>query len=119
MNKLAAIFPILMGAAMSGTWAVLLLSDQFPAILSVPLQSAYLLVAEGLTAAALIMGGYGVLTQRQWAPALILVALGELVYWTIHYAGELGQSGGLAGLRSFNSVAVGGLYFSAYLVISA
>lgn len=119
MKKIAAIFSILMGVAMSGTWGFLLLSSQFPEIRTLPLQSGYLLVAEGLTAAALILAGYGVLTRQQWAPALMLVALGELIYCTIHYAGELGQSGSLAGLGFFSSVAVGGLVFSAYLVISA
>jgi hypothetical protein len=49
-------------------------------------------------AAALIIAGYGVLTQRQWALALMPVALGELIYCTIRFAGELGQSGSLAGL---------------------
>ena len=119
MKKIAAIFSILMGATMSGTWAFLLLSDQFPEIRTVPLESGYLLVAECLTAAALIVGGYGVLTHRQWAPALILVALGELIYCTIRFAGELGQSGSLAGLGFFSSVAAGGVLLAAYLVVAA
>ncbi len=119
MKKIAAIFSILMGVAMSGTWGFLLLSNQFSEIRTLPLQSGYLLVAEGLTAAALILAGYGVLSRQRWAPALMLVALGELVYCTIHYAGELGQSGSLAGLGFFSAVAAGGLVFSACLVISA
>ncbi len=117
MKKIAAIFSILMGVTMSGTWGFLLLSNQFPAIRTVPLESGYLLVAEFLTAGALIVAGYGVLTNRQWAPALILVALGELIYCTIRYAGELGQSGSVAGLTFFSAVAIGGLVFASYLVL--
>ena len=119
MKKAAAIFSILMGVMMFGTWAFLFLFNQFPEIRTLPLESGYLLVAEFLTAAALIIAGYGVLTRRQWASALMLVALGELIYCTIRFAGELGQSGSLAGLGFFTAVAVGGLIFASYLVIRA
>ncbi len=119
MKKAAAIFSILMGLMMFGTWAFLFLSNQFPAIRTLPLQSGYLLVAEFLTAAALVGAGYGMLTRREWAPALMLVALGELIYCTIRFAGELGQSGSLAGLGFFSAVAIGSLIFASYLVVRA
>src|SRR5512143_246096 len=115
MQKAAAIFSILMGVTMFGTWAFLLLSNQFPAIRTLPLQSGYLLVAEFLTAAALIAAGYGVLTHQPWGLALMFVALGELIYCTIRYAGELGEGGSLAGLIFFSLVAAGGLVFASYL----
>ncbi len=119
MKKAAAIFSVLMGLTMSGTWTYLLLANQFPEIRTVPLESSYLLAAEGLTAAALIAAGYGVLTRRPWSQSLMLVALGELIYCTVRFAGELGQSGSLQGLAFFSSVAVGGLFFAAYSVVSA
>lgn len=111
MTKAAAAFAILMGVMMSGTWAYLLLFNQFPAIRTVPLQTGYLLVAEGLTAIALIIAGYGIFSHQSWGLALMLVALGELIYCTIHYAGELGQEGSMAGLVFFSLVAAGGLFF--------
>lgn len=119
MQKAAAIFSILMGVTMFGTWAFLLLSNQFPAIRTLPLQSGYLLVAEFLTSAALIAAGYGVLTHQSWGLALMFVALGELIYCTIRYAGELGQGGSLAGLTFFSLVGAGGLIFASYLVLRA
>ena len=119
MNKAAAIFSILMGLMMSGTWAFLLLFNRFPAVRTVPLETGYLLVAEFLTAAELVVAGYGVLVHWQWAPALLLVALGQLVYCTIRFAGELGQSGSVAGLAFFSTVAAGALVFAAYLVAAA
>lgn len=117
MSKAAAIFAIVMGLMMVGTWAFLLLSNQFPGIRTVPLETGYLLVAEALTALALISAGYGILTARAWAPALLLVALGELIYCTIRFAGELGQGGSLPGLAFFTAVALGGLFFASYLVL--
>ncbi len=119
MRKTAAIFSILMGLTMFGTWTFLLTTRQFPGIQTVPLESGYLLVAEFLTSAALVVAGFGVLANRPWAPALILVALGELIYCTIRYAGELGQEGSVPGLAFFSAVAVGGLIFASGLVSRA
>lgn len=119
MKKGAAIFSILMGLMMLGTWSFLLLLNQFPQVRSLPLETGYLLVAEFLTSAALIAAGYGILSNRKWGMPLVLVALGELIYCTIRFAGELGQGGSAAGLVFFTSVGAFGIAFAVYLVISA
>lgn len=116
MRKATAIFSILMGLAMSGTWGYLLLFDQFPGIRTAPLESRYLVAAEFLTAFALVVSGSGVLLRRRWSPALLLAALGALTYCTVRYAGELGQSGSLLGLAFFSSVALTALFFAVSLV---
>ncbi len=118
MKKAAAIIGIAMGIMLLGTWAFLLLTDQFPEIRTLPLQTGYLLTAEFLTGAALIAGGYGILTGRSWAMSLLLVAIGELIYCTIRFAGELGQGGSLPGLIFFTAVGLGGLIFAVLLVIA-
>lgn len=119
MKKAAAVFAIAMGVMMLGTWAFLLLTDQFPEVRTLPLQSGYLLVAEVLTGAGLIAAGYGLLTRRPWALSLVLVALGELIYCTIRFAGELGQGGSLPGLIFFSAVGIAGLVFAVLLVLSS
>ncbi len=118
MKKGAAIFSILMGLMMLGTWSYLFLSNQYPQASTFPLETGYLLTAEFLTSAALIAAGYGILTNRKWAMPLILVALGELIYCTIRFAGELGQGGSAAGLGFFTAVAAFGIVFVVYLVAS-
>lgn len=118
MKKAAAIFAIAMGVMMIGTWAYLFLVTQYPQARTVPLETGYLLVAEALTAGALIAGGYGILSGRPWALPLILVALGELIYNTVRFAGELGQGGSLPGLIFFTTVGLSGLVFAALLVVS-
>jgi hypothetical protein len=118
MKKVAAVFSILMGLMMLGTWSFLFLSDQFPQVRTLPIETGYLLAAEFLTAAALIIAGYGILSGRKWGSPLILVALGELIYCTVRFAGELGQGGSAAGLAFFSSVGVFGILFAIYLVIS-
>ena len=113
----AAIFSILMGLAMFGTWIFLFLTGGAPDIRKFPIETGYLLTAEFLTAAALVAAGYGVLSNREWAMPLILVALGQLIYCTIRFAGELGQQGSLGGLAFFSAVGAGALVFSVLLVI--
>ena len=118
MLRAAAIFSIAMGVMMLGTWAFLLLTDRFPAIRTVPLQTGYLLTAEFLTGAALVVGGIGVLKAYAWAPPLLLIAMGELIYCTIRYAGELGQGGSTAGLIFFTAVGLAGVIFAFLLIAS-
>jgi hypothetical protein len=118
MKKAAAIFSILMGLMMLGTWSFLFLTDQFPQARTLPIETGYLLVAEFLTSAALIAAGYGFLSGRKWGMPLILVALGELIYCTIRFAGELGQGGSSAGLVFFTTVGAFGILFAIYLVLS-
>jgi hypothetical protein len=117
MKKGAAVFSILMGLMMLGTWSYLFLLDQFPQVHTLPIETGYLLAAEFLTSAALIAAGYGILSNRKWAMPLILVALGELIYCTIRFAGELGQGGSAAGLAFFTSVSSIGIVFTVYLII--
>ncbi len=119
MKKGAAIFSILMGLAMFGTWSFLFLFAGFPQAQTHPLETVYLLTAEFLTAAALVVAGYGILSHRNWAIPLTLLALGELIYCAIRFAGELGQAGNLGGLVFFSLVGASGLVFAAGLVIAA
>jgi hypothetical protein len=119
MKKGAAIFSILMGLAMFGTWSFLFLSGGYSQARTVPLETGYLLTAEFLTAAALVVAGYGMLIHQKWAMPLILVALGQLIYCAIRFAGELGQEGSLAGLAFFSLVGVASLVFAVGLVLGA
>lgn len=107
-----------MGLMMFGTWSFLFLSNRYPEALTLPIETGYLLVAELLTSATLVLGGYGTLSQRKWATPLILVALGELIYCTIRFAGELGQADSLPGLAFFTTVGAFGVAFAVYRVAS-
>ncbi len=119
MKKGTAIFSILMGLAMFCTWLFLFLFTGFPQAQTHPLETGYLLVAEFLTAAALVVAGYGILSHRNWAIPLTLVALGELIYCAIRFAGELGQDGNAGGLAFFSVVGASGLVFAISLVVTS
>ncbi len=93
MLKSAAIFSILMGVALLSTWIVMFAIGQVPELSTKPFETSLLLTAEFLTAFALIGGGYGVLTRRNWGHWANLVALGMLLYCVINYMGVLAEQG--------------------------
>lgn len=93
MKKIVAIFSILMGVALIGTWVVLFVLGNVPELATSLLETGLLLVAEFLTGASLIVGGSGLLVHARWGMPLSLVALGMLLYVSIYYTGILGQQG--------------------------
>jgi hypothetical protein len=93
MKKTKAIFSILMGTALIGTWLVLFVLGNVPELATSPLEIGLLLVAEFLTGASLIVGGSGLLARARWGMPLELVALGMLLYVSTYYTGILGQEG--------------------------
>jgi hypothetical protein len=93
MKKTVAIFSILMGVALIGTWIVLFALGNVPELATSPLETGLLLVAEFLTGASLIVGGSGLLVHARWGMPLNLVALGMLLYVSTYYTGILGQEG--------------------------
>jgi len=93
MRKIEAVFSILMGAALLGTWIVLFLLGKVPELATNPLETGLLLVAEFLTGLSLIVGGIGLLARARWGVPLDLVALGMLLYVSTYYTGILGQQG--------------------------
>jgi hypothetical protein len=93
MKKTVAIFSILMGTTLIGTWLVLFVIGNVPELATSPLQTGLLLVAEFLTGASLIFGGSGLLARARWGMPLELVALGMLLYVSTYYTGILGQEG--------------------------
>jgi hypothetical protein len=93
MKKAVAIFSILMGTALIGTWLVLFLLGEVPELATSPLETGLLLVAEFLTGASLIVGGSGLVARKRWGMPLDLVALGMLLYVSTYYTGILAQEG--------------------------
>ena len=86
-----AVFSILMGLALTGTWVVMFLLGQVPELATTPWQTSLLLVAEFLTGFTLVVSGAGTLAHKKWSTTLSLVALGMLIYCTINYSGVLAQ----------------------------
>ena len=80
-------YSIIIGIFMMIMWASLLSTGQVNELSKAPLKIIYHLFAEFLTAALLIIGGYGLIKVHQWGFKLWLIAMGMLFYTVIVSAG--------------------------------
>lgn len=93
INKVLAIFSIVMGAMMITWWGFLLATAQMPELETTPIQAALHLAAEFLTAGSLIVSGTGLLINAWWSKSASYVALGMLLYAVIQASGYSAQWG--------------------------
>jgi hypothetical protein len=93
LASIAAIYSILIGIAMIGMWTVLLGTGQVPEIDTEPIYLSYHLIAEFGTAAALLIGGFGLFTNRKWGLKAYLVSMGMLLYAVLIAGGYYAQKG--------------------------
>lgn len=92
LPRISAIYGIVMGVGLLGTWVVLFWNGAPPEFRATPLESWFLLLAEVLTGTALVLGGYGVLTSRGWGWPLHLASLGMMLYTCVYSIGVFGQT---------------------------
>jgi hypothetical protein len=78
----AAIYAIVVGFAMIGHWSY-----------SIPIHIILHIVAEFITAAALLASGFGLLFDTCWGLEAYLVAVGMLFYTMIYSPGYFAQKG--------------------------
>ncbi len=105
----AAVFSILMGCALLGTWAVIFVLGPVPDLASTPFETIFLLGAEALTGLSSIIAGYGLLSRRAWGLDAEFAALGMMLYCTVNYCGVLLQEGSLPGAAFIAGVALASL----------
>lgn len=86
-----AIFSILVGILMIGQWIFSLATRQVPEMATEPVAITFHLVAEFLTAAALLLGGIALLAQSLLGYPLALLAQGMLLYTIINSPGYFAQ----------------------------
>jgi hypothetical protein len=99
-----------MGSAQIVTWIVLFANGTAKRdYSSTPIQTLILLIAELLTAIAVITGGIGILAGRKWGIPLSLAALGMMLYCVIFSCGVFWQTG----------VAPAAAFFAAASVLTA
>ena len=97
---------------MTVVWGFLLATGQVIELQSSPIETAFLLAAEFLTAFALILGGVGLLTGQSWGLRADLAALGMLLYCAVFSIGVFGQQGNFPATGFFCVIAALAAYFS-------
>ena len=99
--KFSAIYAITVGIGMLGQWAMSYLTQQIPELKTEPIRIGFHIMAEILTAMALILSGIGLLTAASWGENLFLVAMGMLFYTCVVSPGYFAQQGQWAWLVVF------------------
>jgi peptidoglycan/LPS O-acetylase OafA/YrhL len=95
IRRIAAVYAMLVGAAVIGLWTALLLAGDVPELETSPLEIRYHLAAELLTGVTLVASGAGLWRGRRWAERTFTIALGMLLYTVINSAGyyaDLGEA---------------------------
>jgi hypothetical protein len=100
-------------------WGTLLFTGQIVELQTEPFGTIFLLGAEFLTAIALLIGGFGLLTDRNWGLRADLAALGMLLYCTVFSIGVFGQQGNLPATSFFIVIAALAAVFSAKFVLES
>lgn len=106
LRRTAAIYAIVVGFTMIGMWIMLLATGQVPELSTTPIEITFLLVVEFLTAIMLLIGGFGLITNRNWGFKAYLLSMGLLIYAVVNAAGHSGQQGDLAMIVVFGVVFV-------------
>ncbi len=78
---------------MVGMWSRDLLTGQVPELSTEPINIILTIVAEYLTAVALMIGGFGLIRKRSWGFKTFLLSMGFLLYSVMSAAGYFGQKG--------------------------
>lgn len=111
INRLRAVYSILIAICMICMWGLLLATGNVPEIKSEPLEIAFHLLSEFTTAGILLISGIGILAKRAWAEKLFLISAGSLLYSTLNAAGYYGQDGNYSMLIMFSVVFILGVFF--------
>jgi hypothetical protein len=93
MRRFSIGFPLVVGVSIVAWWAMVFATGQVPELAAAPIQLAFHVAAELITAAVLIAGGVGLLRRLPWGRAVDLVGLGMLLYTAIGSPGYFAQTG--------------------------
>jgi hypothetical protein len=91
--KLPALFSIAVGVSMLGQWTMFIVTGQVPEFETEPIAIAFAILADGLTALALIFAGTVMLMNKAWARNAYLIAAGMLFYTLVISTGYFAQNG--------------------------
>ena len=91
--KFTGIYSLIIGTMMIMQWAFFIITGQVPELQTEPIRIAFHLVAEGVTALALILSGIGLLGNRTWGRNAAFIALGMLLYTSLVSPGYFAQQG--------------------------
>ncbi len=109
--KASAIFSMVVGISMILMWMMFYFTGSIPELESEPARIAMHLLAEFVTALALIIAGWGLLRAKAWAVNIYLLATGALLYTLIQSPGYFVQTGETGFVIMFTALIIMALFF--------
>ena len=114
-KTMAAIYSILVGVSIIGMWTILYINGSIPEIDTEPIRIGMHLVAEIATGIILILGAYGLLSNKRWGYNMYLISMGMLIYTLLASPGYYAEKGNYLFVGMFAII----LFFSImFLVLS-
>lgn len=101
LGKLASVYSMIIGIAMLCMWTVFVLTGQVPELSTTPIQVSLHILGEVATALALLIGGYGVWTNKKWGLQAYMLSMGMLLYTLIVSPGYYAQLGNVVMVGMF------------------
>lgn len=116
--KAAAVYSVFIGSSMIVMWIMFYVTGGIPEINSKPIEIGLHIIAEIITAIALIIGGIGLYTRRRWGYQVYLLSMGMLMYTLIVSPGYYLQKGELAFVWMFAAFIVFSIFFIVISIIN-
>jgi hypothetical protein len=92
-KTMAAIYSILIGVSIIGMWTILYINGSIPEFDTEPMRIGMHLVAEIATGIILILGAYGLLSNKRWGYNIYLISMGMLIYTLLVSPGYYAEKG--------------------------
>ncbi len=106
MKTAIGIYALVVGLGVLGLWTMLLLGGQVPELETEPASIATHMTAEGLMAVLLIASGIGLFLKRRFAPHLMLLSSGMVIYSVINSSGYYLEQNNIGMVGMFAVLAV-------------
>jgi hypothetical protein len=92
ITKIFALYAIISGIAMVVMWGIFYaIGFAADKMSHAPIAFWVLMAAEGITAMALVAGGFGIIRRKNWGRNLTFISMGMLLYAVIFASGEFAQ----------------------------
>ncbi len=106
MKTAIGIYALVVGLGVLGLWTMLLLGGQVPELETEPASIATHMTAEGLMAVLLIASATGLFLKRRFAPHLMLLSSGMVIYSVINSSGYYLEQNNIGMVGMFALLAV-------------
>jgi len=113
IKTMAAIYSILIGVSIIGMWTMLYITGSIPEFDTEPIRIGMHLVAEIATGIILILGAYGLLSNKRWGYNIYLISMGMLIYTLLVSPGYYAEKGNYFFVGMFAII----LFFSIVFIV--